>query len=58
MAIRRAVPFQSIRSTWPETARIVEVGARDGLQNEKQMVTTAQKIELINRCEALEEARS
>ena len=38
------------RSSWPESVRIVEMGARDGLQNEKQPVTTAQKVELINRC--------
>ena len=31
------------------TVRIVEVGARDGLQNEKQIVATAIKIELIQR---------
>ena len=29
--------------------RIVEVGPRDGLQNEKQSVSTADKIQLINR---------
>ncbi|CAK5115598.1 unnamed protein product [Meloidogyne enterolobii] len=29
--------------------RIVEVGPRDGLQNEKRMVLTSTKIELINR---------
>jgi hydroxymethylglutaryl-CoA lyase len=33
----------------PKQARIVEVGPRDGLQNEKQVVPTAIKIELINR---------
>ena len=32
--------------------RIVEVGPRDGLQNEKQSVVTADKIELINRLSA------
>jgi hydroxymethylglutaryl-CoA lyase len=32
--------------------RIVEVGPRDGLQNEKQMVATADKIELIDRLSA------
>ena len=32
--------------------RIVEVGPRDGLQNEKQQVATADKIELINRLSA------
>jgi hydroxymethylglutaryl-CoA lyase len=35
--------------TLPSKARIVEVGPRDGLQNEKQPVTTATKIELIAR---------
>ncbi len=33
----------------PETARIVEVGPRDGLQNEKQIVATDTKVELIAR---------
>ena len=33
----------------PEFVKIVEVGPRDGLQNEKAPVTTAQKIELIDR---------
>ncbi|MDT3672512.1 MAG: hydroxymethylglutaryl-CoA lyase [Aromatoleum sp.] len=33
----------------PETARIVEVGPRDGLQNEKQVVPTDTKVELIAR---------
>jgi hydroxymethylglutaryl-CoA lyase len=33
----------------PKKARIVEVGPRDGLQNEKQPVATATKIELIGR---------
>ena len=32
--------------------RIVEVGPRDGLQNEKAMVSTADKIELVNRLSA------
>lgn len=32
--------------------RIVEVGPRDGLQNEKQVVTTATKLELIKRLAA------
>lgn len=34
---------------WPQQARIVEVGARDGLQNEPVMVGSADKIALINR---------
>ena len=29
--------------------KIVEVGARDGLQNEKQIIQTSVKVELINR---------
>jgi hydroxymethylglutaryl-CoA lyase len=33
----------------PKKARIVEVGSRDGLQNEKQAVPAATKIELIAR---------
>ena len=35
-------------SRWPASVRIVEVGPRDGLQNEKQPVTTEQKTQLIN----------
>ena len=33
----------------PAQVRIVEVGPRDGLQNEKAIIATADKIELINR---------
>src|SRR3972149_6708227 len=33
----------------PRNVRIVEVGPRDGLQNEARSVPTAVKIELINR---------
>ncbi len=33
----------------PAQVRIVEVGPRDGLQNEKNLIATADKIELINR---------
>lgn len=36
----------------PTQVRIVEVGPRDGLQNEKVMVSTADKIELIDRLSA------
>ena len=35
--------------TLPDQVRIVEVGPRDGLQNEAGMVSAAVKIELINR---------
>jgi hydroxymethylglutaryl-CoA lyase len=36
----------------PSSVRIVEVGARDGLQNEKTIIPAATKIELINRLSA------
>ncbi|MFT3791990.1 MAG: hydroxymethylglutaryl-CoA lyase [Rudaea sp.] len=36
----------------PDRIRIVEVGPRDGLQNEKTVVPTATKIELIDRLSA------
>ena len=35
--------------TLPSRVRIVEVGPRDGLQNEQQVVPTAVKVELIER---------
>jgi len=38
--------------TIPTAVRIVEVGARDGLQNEKTIVAAATKIELIDRLSA------
>src|SRR5579872_2318992 len=34
--------------TLPSSVRIVEVGPRDGLQNEKVLVPTLQKIQFIN----------
>ncbi|MGB6103422.1 MAG: hydroxymethylglutaryl-CoA lyase [Pusillimonas sp.] len=36
----------------PDKVKIVEVSPRDGLQNEKQFVDTAKKIELVNRLSA------
>ena len=36
----------------PERVTLVEVGPRDGLQNEAQLIPTAQKIELVNRLQA------
>ncbi len=36
-------------SAMPDKVRIVEVGPRDGLQNEKAIIPAATKIELINR---------
>ena len=38
--------------TLPSAVKIVEVGPRDGLQNEKAFVPTATKIELVNRLSA------
>jgi len=35
--------------TLPQKVKIVEVGPRDGLQNEKQLVPAAAKVELIDR---------
>ena len=32
---------------YPDKVKIVEVGPRDGLQNEKKNITTQNKIELI-----------
>jgi isopropylmalate/homocitrate/citramalate synthase len=37
---------------WPPQARLIDVGPRDGLQNEKQPVPTAVKIELVHRLHA------
>jgi len=34
---------------WPEHVTIVEVGPRDGLQNEQQVVPTPVKVELVDR---------
>jgi hydroxymethylglutaryl-CoA lyase len=36
-------------STLPAAVKIVEVGPRDGLQNEKQTITAEVKTELVNR---------
>lgn len=41
-----------MKMKYPKRVSIVEVGARDGLQNEKQEVTAAVKIELVNRLSA------
>ena len=38
--------------SYPQRVKIVEVGPRDGLQNEKQVVPTELKIELIDRLAA------
>ena len=38
--------------TFPKTVKLVEVGARDGLQNEAKIVPTAIKIEFINKLSA------
>ena len=43
---------QTDLQTLRPAVRIVEVGPRDGLQNEKALVATADKIELVNRLSA------
>ncbi len=40
-----------MRFNYPAAVTLVEVGARDGLQNEKSPVTTAQKVRLIEMLE-------
>ena len=35
--------------SFPSQVRIVEVGPRDGLQNEKKTISTSKKIDFINR---------
>jgi len=45
-------PILETMSALPAQVRIVEVGPRDGLQNEKAVVATAAKIELIDRLSA------
>eukprot|EP00941_MAST-03F_sp_MAST-3F-sp1_P004361 g4361.t1 len=47
--VQRHKLFLRSFSNMPEFVKIVEVGPRDGLQNEKFPVTTATKIELVNR---------
>jgi hydroxymethylglutaryl-CoA lyase len=37
---------------FPNTVKLVDVGPRDGLQNEKQLVSAATKIELVHRLQA------
>ena len=37
------------RRFYSNRIRIVEVGPRDGLQNEQQLISTQSKIDLINR---------
>lgn len=44
--------FMMTFSTLPTRVKLVDVGPRDGLQNEKQMVPAAVKIELIARLQA------
>ena len=34
--------------SYPEAIKIVEVSPRDGLQNEKQIISVADKLHLIN----------
>ena len=34
--------------TWPESVRICEVGLRDGLQNEKKLLSVEEKLTLLD----------
>jgi len=44
------LPFRlGHKSLYPKKVRIVEVGPRDGLQNESTLVPAADKVEFINR---------
>ena len=45
--IIKTFPFLK-KFKFPNTATIVEVGPRDGLQNEKIMIPTDKKIQMIN----------
>lgn len=45
----KKVPLRISRPHFPRNVRIVEVGPRDGLQNEPNMVPATTKIEFINR---------
>ena len=42
----------AMRDSCPGAITVVEVGPRDGLQNERASVSTADKIELVNRLSA------
>lgn len=42
----------NMHSTLPSSVKIVEVGPRDGIQNEASLISAATKIELINRLSA------
>ena len=43
------IPVKRDNTNFPTFVRIVEVGPRDGLQNEKTIIPTAVKIDFINR---------
>src|ERR1700704_6534790 len=46
------VTATGIRALTGQTVTVVEVGPRDGLQNESTLVPTADKIEFVNRLSA------
>ena len=45
----KAYPELILLNELPEFVKIVEVSPRDGLQNEKEIISTEIKVELINR---------
>ena len=48
-AVQTSRTFSTSRQQLADHVRIVEVGARDGLQNEKKSISAEQKLELIRR---------
>ena len=49
---RRSLASAALNGQRPDHVRIVEVGPRDGLQNEKQSIPLETKIELVKRLAA------
>jgi len=45
----RSIPRRLRLNLLPQKVKLVEVGARDGLQNEKQILSPAIKVDLINK---------
>jgi hypothetical protein len=47
--VRSSLATNSLTNNLPRFVKLIEVGPRDGLQNEKKLVPTNVKIELINQ---------
>lgn len=50
--MRRVHSWQTFKTSIPNSIRIVEVGPRDGLQNEKKVIPLKVKLEFIEKLEA------